>query len=180
MKDPYRLIQTASRKELLSGFWRGGSEFGAYSIALSPNGEALLTFVAGGAMGTWNVNADGNAELHLRDPETGKEAVFTALYDMQEDSLRIGDNVPIARNLKVKPEDVIGHVKGAQDKRLREEKERRERWKQQFEKQELTQHFGSLSDGMRVQNTGGASSAGLIGKRKRRCSAGSAVTEKIV
>ena len=146
MKDPYRLAQKVSRKDLLSGFWRGGSEFRAYSIALSPSGEALLTFAVGGALGTWNVNADGNAELHMRDPETGTETVFTAVYDAQADSLRIGNNVPIARNLKVKPEDAIGRIKGAEDKRRREEMERRECWKRQFEEQESTQHFGSLSE----------------------------------
>ena len=146
VRDPYVQAMTVPRKDLLVGVWRGGSEFGAHSLALSPSGDAFLAFAVGGGLGVWKVDNAGNAEVRVRDHEYGKETVLTAVYDVKEDILKIGDNAAMVRNLKIKPDDVIKSIKDQIEKRSEEERRRLDRLNQDFETIEETRHFENLAE----------------------------------
>ena len=146
VRDPYVQATTLPRKDLLVGVWRGGSEFGAHSLALSPSGDAFLVFAVGGGLGEWKVDDAGNAEVHIRDPERGKETVLIAVYDAKEDTLKIGSNAALARNLKIKPDDVIKSIKDQIEKRSEEERRRFDSLNQGVETVEETRHFENLTE----------------------------------
>ena len=107
--DPFRRGVEKTRKELVVGVWRGGSEFNAYTIVLSETGEAMLLFAVGGAMGRWSMVDDGNVNLALE--AAGVSTNILVRYDAAEDTMRIGNNVAIGRNVKDTPEAALRSVK---------------------------------------------------------------------
>lgn len=131
MEDPFRRSETKTRKELVTGVWSGGSEFKAYTIVLAEDGEAMLIFAAGGAMGKWSLTDDGN--VNFAAEADGVRTNLLVRYNVAEDTMRLGDNIAIGRNVKVSPAEAMLPVKEKIAEQQRELQRRRdEKWADKF------------------------------------------------
>lgn len=119
MEDPFRRTVGKPLKDAVVGVWSGGSEFNACSMMLAKNGDAMVFFAVGGAFGKWSLQPNGDVQLLLDD--SGKTQSMVAHYDASEDTMRLGGNRPLARNVKITPEEIMKPFK----EKLRERDQRK-------------------------------------------------------